>query len=78
DSLLYLTSVPWVTFTSISHPTHDQQHDTVPRIAWGKFTETGGRMSMPLSVQAHHALVDGVHVGRYYELLQAWLDDLSD
>lgn len=78
DSLLYITSVPWVTFTSISHPTNDQQHDTVPRIAWGKFTETGDRMTMPLSVQAHHALVDGVHVGRYYELLQAWLDDLSD
>ncbi|WP_214891487.1 tetratricopeptide repeat protein [Exiguobacterium sp. s142] len=78
DSLLYITSVPWLTFTSISHPTNDQQHDSVPRIAWGKFTKVGDRMMMPLSVQAHHALVDGVHVGKYYEKLQAWLDDLSD
>ncbi|MCC5893424.1 tetratricopeptide repeat protein [Exiguobacterium sp.] len=78
DDLLYITSVPWVSFTSISHPTHDQRHDSVPRIAWGKFMPSGDRLTMPLSVQAHHALVDGVHVGRYYERLQVWLDDLSD
>lgn len=74
DDLLYITSVPWITFTSIMHPTHQQQHDSVPRIAWGKFERQGERLKMPLSVQAHHALVDGVHIGRYYETLQAWLD----
>ncbi|WED55460.1 tetratricopeptide repeat protein [Exiguobacterium profundum] len=74
DDLLYITSVPWVTFTSIMHPTHQQQHDSVPRIAWGKFERQGERLVMPLSVQAHHALVDGVHIGKYYEALQSWLD----
>lgn len=74
DDLLYITSVPWVTFTSIMHPTHQQQHDSVPRIAWGKFERQGERLVMPLSIQAHHALVDGVHIGKYYETLQAWLD----
>ncbi|MFO7176895.1 CatA-like O-acetyltransferase, partial [Enterococcus faecium] len=67
DDLLYITSVPWVTFSSIMHPTHQQQHDSVPRIAWGKFEHQGERLVMPLSVQAHHALVDGVHIGKYYE-----------
>ncbi|WP_214815226.1 tetratricopeptide repeat protein [Exiguobacterium sp. s131] len=75
DDLLYITSVPWVTFTSIMHPTHQQQHDSVPRIAWGKFERQGERLVMPLSVQAHHALVDGVHIGKYYEALQSWLDE---
>ncbi|WP_214730168.1 tetratricopeptide repeat protein [Exiguobacterium sp. s195] len=75
DDLLYITSVPWVTFTSIMHPTHQQQHDSVPRIAWGKFERQGERLVMPLSVQAHHALVDGVHIGKYYKTLQAWLDE---
>ncbi|MEW8968314.1 tetratricopeptide repeat protein [Exiguobacterium alkaliphilum] len=78
DDLLFITSVPWVSFTSISHPINDEKHDSVPRIAWGKFTATGDRMMIPLSVQAHHALVDGVHVGRFYEALQTWLDELSD
>ena len=75
DDLLYITSVPWVTFTSIMHPTHQQQHDSVPRIAWGKFERQGERLVMPLSVQAHHALVDGVHIGKDYETLQSWLDE---
>lgn len=74
DDLLYITSVPWVTFTSIMHPTHQQQHDSIPRIAWGKFERQSERLKMPLSVQAHHALVDGVHIGKYYEALQSWLD----
>lgn len=74
DDLLYITSVPWVTFTSIMHPTHQQQHDSVPRIAWGKFERQGERLVMPLSVQAHHVLVDGVHIGKYYETLQTWLN----
>lgn len=74
DDLLYITSVPWITFTSIMHPTHQQQHDSVPRIAWDKFERQGERLVMPLSVQAHHALGDGVHIGKYYETLQAWLD----
>lgn len=75
DDLLYVTSVPWVTFTSIAHPTNRQREDSVPRIAWGKFTEHEGRLVMPLSVQAHHALMDGVHIGRYIETLQRWLDE---
>jgi chloramphenicol O-acetyltransferase type A len=29
---------------------------------------------MPLAVQAHHALMDGLHVGRYYTVVQELLD----
>lgn len=77
DDLLYITSVPWITFTSIMHPTHEQQHDSAPRIAWGKFTKQGDRVTMPLSVQAHHSLLDGIHIGKYFEMLQAWIDGES-
>jgi len=30
---------------------------------------------MPLSVQVHHALADGIHVGRYFNLVQEYLDE---
>jgi chloramphenicol O-acetyltransferase type A len=42
-------------------------------MAWGKRFEDSGRLKMPLSVQGHHALMDGVHMGRYYEMVQAYL-----
>jgi len=30
-------------------------------------------LKMPLSVQGHHAIMDGIHMGRYYETLQDYL-----
>jgi chloramphenicol O-acetyltransferase type A len=75
DNLLFMTSIPWVSFTSFMHPIHLQPIDSVPRFAWGKFFAEGERVKMPLSVQVHHALMDGLHVGRYYEMIQGYFDD---
>jgi len=74
DDYLFMTTIPWVSFTNILHPLHLQPADSVPRIAWGKFFQEGERIKMPLDVQAHHALVDGVHLGRFYERVQEYLD----
>jgi chloramphenicol O-acetyltransferase type A len=73
DDMLFMTAIPWVSFTSFTHPTHLNPADSVPRFAWGKFFEEGGALKMPLGVQVHHALMDGVHVGRYYEKIQDYL-----
>ncbi len=73
DDLLYMTVIPWVSFTSCMHPMHLHPVDSVPRIAWGKFFEDAKFLKMPLSVQAHHALMDGIHVGRFYEKVQDYL-----
>jgi chloramphenicol O-acetyltransferase type A len=70
DDLLYMTALPWVSFTSFMHPMNLQPADSIPRFAWGKYFEEGGMIKMPLGVQAHHALMDGIHVGRYYEQIQ--------
>jgi chloramphenicol O-acetyltransferase type A len=48
--------------------------DSVPRIAWGKYFAKDNRLEMPLSAQVHHALMDGIHVGRYFALVQEHLD----
>jgi chloramphenicol O-acetyltransferase type A len=73
DDLIYMTAIPWVSFTSFMHPMHLQPPDSVPRFAWGKFFPQGERLLMPLGVQAHHALMDGVHMGRYYAIIQEYL-----
>ena len=51
--------------------------DLRPRFAWGKIFDQGERMQMPLAVQGHHALMDGIHMGRFYERMQdclSWPD----
>jgi len=49
--------------------------DSVPRFAWGKYFEEGQFLKMPLSVQGHHALMDGLHMGRYYAEVQEYLHE---
>ena len=36
DDLLFMTAIPWVSFTSFMHPIHLQPADSIPRFAWGK------------------------------------------
>lgn len=75
DDLLFITSIPWVSFTSFIHPIHMNPVDCIPRLSWGKYFEENGKIKIPMSVQAHHALVDGLHVGRYFNILQDILDN---
>lgn len=78
DDLLYMTSIPWVSFTGLLHPIHMHPTDSVPRISWGKFFTDDGHLKLPLSVQAHHALMDGIHMARYFLQAQEWLDHPLD
>ena len=74
DDLLFMTALPWVSFTSFTHPMRLHPADYVPRFAWGKYFQEGERLKLPLSVQGHHALMDGIHMGKYYAAVQAYLD----
>jgi chloramphenicol O-acetyltransferase type A len=75
DDLIYISSIPWVSFTSLSHPISLHPVDSIPRISWGKFFEESGKIKLPFSVQVHHALMDGLHVGRYFQELQELVAD---
>lgn len=60
---VFITSIPWLEFTSIQHPVKKLSSVDIPSIAWGKFKGLNkDRMSMPFSVQVHHGFVDGYHV----------------
>ena len=75
DDLIYITSIPWVSFTNITHPIQMNPVDSIPRISWGKYFEENGKIKLPFSVQAHHALVDGIHIGQYFNTIQEILDN---
>lgn len=75
DNLIYFTTLPWLSFTSFAHARKRGRGDSVPRIAFGKFVKENDRTLLPFSVEVHHALMDGLHVGRYVNRLQEVLDD---
>ena len=57
DDLLFMTALPWISFTSFSHPMPTLPADSIPRFAWGKAAARDGRIVMPLAVQGHHGLI---------------------
>lgn len=74
---LFLSAIPWVSFTMFQHAMPNHPTDSVPRIAWGKYFEEGDKIKMPVSVQAHHALVDGRHVGKYFQQLEQFFNNFT-
>ena len=74
DDMIFLTTMTWISFTQITHPVPLNPPDSFPRITWGKYFSQGEQILMPLSLFANHALVDGLHVGRFFELVQKGMD----
>src|ERR1044072_3149280 len=70
DDVIYHTTLPWIPFTSFMHARTPGRGESIPRIVFGKFTPQGERMTMPISVEVHHALMDGLHVGRFLNRLE--------
>lgn len=64
---VHMTTLPWVHFTSYSNARKGIPHDSIPKVAFGRIDADGPRLWMPLSVEVHHALMDGLHVGRFFE-----------
>jgi len=74
DDRIHFTTVPWFSFTSFSHARNWGREDSIPKIAFGKFVRENQRTLLPFSVEVHHALMDGLHVGRYVSLMEELLD----
>lgn len=64
DDRIFVSSLPWVAFTAVEHPMKSAA-DCVPRIAWGRVDTADGASRVPLSITAHHGLVDGLHMARF-------------
>lgn len=71
----FVSSLPWLSYTSLVQPT-PRPADSNVRITWGKYFERDGRTIIPMSLLCHHALVDGLHMARFYEALRQSLDAL--
>lgn len=70
NDVFQCSPMPWVAYTHISHTNSGRKDNATPLFDWGKYEEKAGRVVMPVSVQAHHSFVDGIHVGRFAQLLQ--------
>ena len=75
DDVTYLSCLPWLDYTALDNPLVDAT-DCIPRISWGKFIDHGQHWDMAMTIEVHHALVDGVHLGAYFHAVQQALNNI--
>ena len=75
NDVIHYSTIPWISFTALTHERNFARPDSIPKIAFGKYFPVADRLLLPISVNVHHGLMDGLHVGRYFELFQNLLND---
>lgn len=78
ESLFFISTKSWLfRFSLIESIT--KQTETNPRITLGKYVEDEekGKAVMPVSVLCHHALVDDIHIKKFYRELRKRLDEIE-
>lgn len=78
EAEVHFTTLPWFDFTAFTHARPRGRGESIPKVGFGRIVAgTDGRQTMAVAVDVHHALVDGLHVGRFVQAAQRWLDDAA-
>ncbi|MDA7501904.1 CatA-like O-acetyltransferase [Chitinophagales bacterium] len=65
---IHFSVIPWVSFTSFKHAHSGKKDDCIPKIVFGKIRKgENGSVVMPLSIEAHHSMMDGYEMGLFFE-----------
>ena len=67
----FFSVLPWISFTSFKNAHRQSWNDGFPRIVFGKAWQQGDDWMLPVAIEVHHALVDGVDVGTFYQKLES-------
>lgn len=72
------SSLPWVDFTGFNINVFNEGNYLPPIFTMGKFIETNNTVLMPVSIQVHHAVCDGFHIGRFINSLQNLASNIEE
>jgi chloramphenicol O-acetyltransferase type A len=76
SAVVHYSAMPWIRFKGLSHARKYSIQDSSPKITFGKvYEDWKGIRQMPVSVHAHHALVDGRDIAEYYDLFQKYMSN---
>jgi chloramphenicol O-acetyltransferase type A len=68
--VIHFSALPWVRFTGLTHARSFSHPDSIPKISVGRTYTEGSAILMPVSVNVHHGLADGYHVGLFLDEFQ--------
>lgn len=70
EDVIHYSTLPWLHFTSVTHARMFSRKNSCPKITFGKMIELHDQKIMPVSIVAHHALMNSFSVGEYVGLFQ--------
>ena len=77
QDIISYSCIPWVDYTHFIRTIKEIGVDCNPKLSWGRYVTENGRTTLNYSVQVHHGLMDGYHVGLFFRRLQEELDKLG-
>ena len=76
-AIVHCSTLPWISFTSIKHARKGNEGGKgIPKIVFGKLFTENEIKKIPFSVEVHHALADGFHVGLLLDKMQQYVFEL--
>ncbi len=75
SNFVFISPMPWISFTAIDHTMSLRKEDAMPRITWGRYYRSEGRTVLPYNIQVNHMFIDGIHVGRFHDALNEEIRD---
>ena len=74
--MIFFSCLPWLDVTALTNERNLDVEDAVPRLAWGKYVEEDGRLTLGYSIEVNHRLIDGVHIGQFARALEQLMAEL--
>ena len=71
EDFICASCVPWLHFTSITQANYHFDQ-TIPILAWGRMD---ANRQVPISCKFNHCLMDGIHVGRFFQKIEKSFSD---
>ena len=75
ENIIHFSALPWVNFTSLSHARSFSYPDSCPKVSIGKMIEKDGKKAFNVALFAHHALVDGIDMAKFFDAFQNILNE---
>lgn len=71
---IHFSTIPWQSFTALTHARDFKYKDSTPKITFGKLFLRDGKRIMSVSVNVHHGLIDAFHLSKFLDVFQELLD----
>ena len=74
ENITHFSAVPFINFTSLTHARGFSYPDSCPKVSIGKMVEKEDKKIFNVALFAHHGLVDGLDMGKFFDRFQELLN----